>query len=389
MLDMGRHFEDLFLDVMSREVDKFPEVLMNTTKTNWNSGMYYTFDVEESRVIDHNKALVLYQKLVILEVDKELKRTDIGKTSVCIYVDDQELYEAVFNYKKLPEYDRESLNKSLKTAFKNVIEGFGNGINVEGINFIANRDDLLLSQEDIVEEFVNRLGTQFGMFYVDLMSEVDLDDGQYLINFESREVLYEEDNGWSVILEVSMKDIETGEVEIVGMKYVTGLESTNNDPEISELRAGVDYILDSFKMQFPEWDELGVSLFIDDIKEEDIELERLLRKFKKIRGTDEDTEYWFSRFEDILRSNKEELRNIIENVDVIEYVGVKLQFINDVELVLGEGGIMTWEGKEVYIKKEMNLQRGLKRLAQLIGRNNVSLNIMRTYDYRKKAKEGV
>src|SRR5699024_3330809 len=108
MLDMGRHFEDLFLDVMSREVDKFPEVLMNTTKTNWNSGMYYTFDVEESRVIDHNKALVLYQKLVILEVDKELKRTDIGKTSVCIYVDDQELYEAVFNYKKLPEYDRRS-----------------------------------------------------------------------------------------------------------------------------------------------------------------------------------------------------------------------------------------------------------------------------------------
>ena len=386
---MGRHFEDLFLDVMSREVDKFPEVLMNTTKTNWNSGMYYTFDVEESRVIDHNKALVLYQKLVILEVDKELKRTDIGKTSVCIYVEDQELYEAVFNYKKLPEYDRESLNKSLKTAFKNVIEGFGNGINVEGISFIANRDDLLLSQEDIVEEFVNRLGTQFGMFYVDLMSEVDLDDGQYLINFESREVLYEEDNGWSVILEVSMKDIETGEVEIVGMKYVTGLESTNNDPEISELRAGVDYILDSFKMQFPEWDELGVSLFFDDKKEEDIELERLLRKFKKIRGTDEDTEYWFSRFEDILRSNKEELRNIIENVDVIEYVGVKLQFINDVELVLGEGGIMTWEGKEVYIKKEMNLQRGLKRLAQLIGRNNVSLNIMRTYDYRKKAKEGV
>src|SRR5699024_1731566 len=117
-----------------------------------------------------------------------------------------------------------------------------------------------------------------------------------------------------------MKDIETGEVEIVGMKYVTGLESTNNEPEISELRAGVDYILDRIKMQFPEWDELGVSLFFDDKKEEDIELERLLRKFKKIRGTDEDTEYWFSRFEDILRSNKEELRNIIENVDVIEYV---------------------------------------------------------------------
>src|SRR5699024_12617929 len=93
MLKMGRHFEELFLDVMSREVDKFPEVLVNTTKTNWNSGMYYTFDVEESRVIDHNKALVLYQKLVILEVDKELKRTDIGKTSVCIYVEDQERSE--------------------------------------------------------------------------------------------------------------------------------------------------------------------------------------------------------------------------------------------------------------------------------------------------------
>lgn len=390
MLRMNEHFRGLFLDSMYQEIQDFSKRIMQSANIKWESNKYYTFVIGDSRVIDHNKALVLYQKVSVIEVDDELSGEDLGEYAFCIYVGQGELYDSVFEYKTMPEYSKESLNHALNDAMLNVVEGYGNGESIEGVRFIANRNDLILSTEGILDEFVQKFGEKFGLFYVDIMSETDIEDGNYLMEFKMREVVYENDEeGWKVLINVGMENTDTKEKKEVEMEYITGLEKTNNDPKLEEFRGGVDYITDSFVEQYPEWDDLGIYMFFDEKRKEEMQLKYEIRKYKKIQGKDEDMEHWFGRFEDFMYRNKKEFKNVIRDFDVKDNIGVFITFINDVELVLNEGGIMTTSGKEIYIKKDMNLQKGLRNLSQLIGRNNLTLNIMRVYDYRKKVKEGV
>src|SRR5699024_8429386 len=196
------------------------------------------------------------------------------------------------------------------------------------------------------------------------------------------------EQGWSVLVEVMLKEITTKETVNVDLVYETGIRKMNREPTVREFREGVKYIIRGFQNEYPEWEGLGVHLFFNKEKEQDMLERREKGKYEKIKGTKEDTEYFLERFSDMLDTGYGEiLHREVDTIRVYEPIGLRMEFSSGVVLVFGEGGIMTDSGESVYLKREMNLQKGLRELAKYLGRSEVTLGLMRVYDYRRRVKE--
>ena len=388
------HFAELFKDLMYKNIYVFPELIVEEKDILWGKSDYYTLVLGDADVIERNGVIVLKQELGVVGVTEDLEGEQLGDITFCIYLGSGELLRAIQQYRRTPDYKKDELESALELAVSKRIDAFNNGETVKNVRFVANRQGLLLKEEDILDAFVNEFGTQFGMFYVDYMAESELDDGDYYLEVVEREVVYSgHDRGWSVVLEIESENMETEKRKVTQLVYDTGIQATRNDPELEEFRGGVDYILDSFVSQYGKWDGLGVFLSfgeeeVEELPKENEEVEIKESKYKKIQGKEEDLEVWFKRIEELLGNEDGEVKGSIGKIEVIEEVGIYIRFKNGQELIFGAGGIMTLEGDEVYIKSDMNLQKGLGRLSKLLGRNNITLRLMKVYDYRRKVKEG-
>lgn len=387
--DEMKHFEELFSREFYKEVECFPELITENIEDVWESGQMYTFVTQGARIIERNWAIVLDVELYVVKVNEHMDKLGEDMVTFCIYIGGGELHDAIYRFKKTPEYKLSILENALEKAITRRINDFDNGYDVGGCQFIANRRNLLLTEEKVLDEFVRNLGYQFLNFYVNVMSETELQEGSYLLEFTGVEVYYGgNEQGWTALVEVSLRNIDTKETEEVDLVYETGIREMRKEPAVSEFREGVKYVMRGFQKEYPEWKGLGVHLFFDKSMEKDILEKKERGKFAKITGTEEDTDIIMNRFADMLETEfGEVIRKEVSSIKVYEPVGLRIVFSSGADLVFGEGGIMTTEGGSIYIKREMNLQRGLRNLAKYLGKNDITLGLIRVYDYRRKVKE--
>lgn len=371
------------------EVKGFADIVVdNDTEIDWEYGNGYTFELKESDIVFHNEVMAIFQKLDVISVNEELEKKNLGSTLYCKYVNGGNYYNHVKEFMESKHYNKQSLDNMLRVVMEKRIDDFDNGEAIKGCLFYKREGKIYLNEDDILDEFKEQFGYKFSKFYMDIMTEGTFEEGEYIIEIPILEVTYTNDtDGWEVLITVKSVNTETGDVNETDLVYKTGVRALKKSPDIQKFRRIANYIVESFKTQYQSWEGFGIYLTFD-LEHEDKAV-KLNEKslYHKVIGEKEDTEIWYGRFKDMVEENDEVIQAGVTKLKVKDGIGIDMTFVGDLELILGVGGIMTLEGQEVYIKKEMNLQQGLRNLVHILGKNELTVSILRTYDYRRKVKE--
>src|SRR5699024_2677548 len=143
------------------------------------------------------------------------------------------------------------------------------------------------------------------------------------------------------------------------------------NPKKAELLKIVNIIIKKFKEKKPKYSELGLEFSFYENKEVNKEESR----FNKIKGDPEEFKRWSERVQEMLNKNPEMVKQELKSVKNRGGL-IKMVFKDNKTIVLGVGGILSNEGLEIYIKKEMNLQEGFISLSKNIGKKPITLKII-------------
>src|SRR5699024_875876 len=99
-----KHFEELFSREFYKEVECFPELITENIEDVWESGQMYTFVRQGARIIERNWAIVLDVELYVVKVNEHMDKLGEDMVTFCIYIGGGELHDAIYRFKKTPEY---------------------------------------------------------------------------------------------------------------------------------------------------------------------------------------------------------------------------------------------------------------------------------------------
>lgn len=378
-IDAVQTYKELFLE----NLDNFPSVMMNNDlNTHWNVGSTYTFNVQGGQVIIYTNAVVCYQILDVIYVHEDGSKEKISETGYTLFLEEGDLYEEIKKYGESPDYYDAILNQALSQAIYEKIEEFSNDAYIGGCYFVANRDNLLLTEDEIYDEILEIFQMKLESFYIDLLMKKEFEPGKYRLTIEAVDIGYNEgkEYGWGVLVVVGVQNYQTLNTEKIQFIYHTGVPESGKDPIIGDLKEGAAEVVSNFKSRKPTWEEFGISFsFKSKPTPQD--------QYKDIKGEKEDTDRWAERFVTVLENHRDNIKNYVESVDVLDDVGFVMVFRGGFQLTFGALGIQREEGINVYIKNDMNLQEGLGQLATILGKNQLTIDIIKTYDYRTKLKE--
>lgn len=366
---------------LSKNLGNFPEILVdNDYRIDWVYGGVYTLEALNGYVLNYGKAIVLYQELEVLRVTDKGDYIKVGNTVYTNIVENEDLIRLINEYEKTSEYKQEVLRDQLFYAVQEKIESFGNGTTIRMCEFISNEDDVLLTEDDVLDEILNRFREKLNNFFVDLLYKEEFNKGIYKIDIDSIEVGYESVGGWGVMLVLNVQHYKTLNKREVTLIYPTNVKEEKKVPELEILKVHIQKEIENFVNKNKVSRHFGVEFRFNSIREVDI--------YRKIRGKDkEEVEKWVSRFLQVIENYREDLREYVQGIEVLEHIGFVITLKTGQKIIFAEGGIMLDEGRYVYIKKEMNLQEGLRNLAHVLGKNKFTLDLMKSYDFRTKVKE--
>lgn len=373
-----------FTELIYREIKRFPGVMLdNDYKTDWKDGATYTFQQGRGTLLNYGKTLLIYQELEVLKIKEDGTREKIGKTLYTNYIEEGQLLGAVQEYENSPEYQQGALRGRLKEAMEKKIREFGKGKDVEGIKFVTNDPKVLLGPEDVLKAILESFRERIENFFVDILVAEDFEPGIYGIDIETIEVAHSVEKGWEILLVPIIVSATTKEKREIDVIYTTGVREEEKTLEIGEIRKHVVKEVQKYAAKHKVSTHLGVEFRFMNVSES----RKSVDIYKKIRGDKESIGNWSLRFVTAYENNKELLRELTKGVKTAEGLGYLISLKTGHVVAFSDGGIVLSDGREVYIKKEMNLQEGLKNLSMVMGKNQFTLEVMKTYDYRTRIQE--
>lgn len=381
MVDVGENVKG-YTEVVHQYLENFPEILIeNDYKTSWVHGGVYTFEAMLGYILNYDVAAVIYQELDVIRIYSNGKREVIGKTVYTTFIEDREFIRFVEGIES--EGGQALLTDVLFYAVEQKIREFGNGIKVHGCEFVTNEEDVLLTEIDVLKEIVKRFRGNMENFFTDILVKEEFNRGVYRINIEGIEVGYDQTGGWGVLLMLVVQHYKTLGKRELELTYHTKVMETEKAPDLDTLRTYILKEVKRFVRNNPKSKHFGIEFRFADIKT----VNRDGDVYRKIRGEKEAVDIWAERFVTVLGNHRGSVQEKARGLKTLDEFGIFMTLRNGEVLVFSEGGIMLSDGREVYIKKEMNLQDGLRNLVRILGKNRLTLDIMKTYDYRTSIKE--
>lgn len=361
----------------------FPQnVVRNDMNIDWMYGGIYTFEPLGGEIRYRGVAIVIYQILTVNAVSEDGDRQKVGETTYTSFIDGNDpVYDVIENYMESPDLRKEVLAQALREALEEHIESFEDGYLVEGCRFIANDSNLLLTKEAVLQAFQQELVERMKNFPVELLMTRNFEKGIYRLKVENIHVFVDASkNGeYTTNLELACQNYKTLHKEMIRIQIASGIQMPTNNPPLRDLQNIAEKVIGVYKEKYPVIKEFGMEFhFTKELPE------RQDDTYRKIQGTDEELEIWVERMYNVLEQYEEQLGRGLKKLEAVNQVGYRLVLKNDAELVFGSNGIMLNDESYVYLKQEMNLQEGLQRLARILGKNRITLELMRVYDYRKK-----
>src|SRR5699024_8160075 len=148
------HFEELFSRESYKEIEGFPELITDNVEDVWEKGQMYTFVVQEANIIERNWAIVLDIVLYVIKVNENMDKLGGDMVPFCIYIGGGELHDTIHRFKKTQDYKLSILENALEKALVKRINDFDNGYEARGSMFLANKRNLLLTEQKVMDEFV-------------------------------------------------------------------------------------------------------------------------------------------------------------------------------------------------------------------------------------------
>jgi|SRR5690625_59029 len=366
----------------------FPQnMIRNDVNVKWDYGAIYTFKLVGGQVLYYGYTLVLYQIMDVMYVYENGETEKVGRTTYTAFIDkEDDAFQKIAVYEGSPERRHEVTNESLRRAIEEHIDSFGDEYYQEGCYFVANNRELLLTESAVLKAFAKVFADKLKDLPINLLSREHFDKGKYRLKIETLEVGYGErkGEGWGVLLEISYQYYKTLKTNKTDLIFHTGIENTKKAPSLDKFRNLANKIIKEYQEKYPEMREHGVEFtFKDENKTEHVNI------YRKIQGTEEDTEKWMQRMFSALETHQEVLREKTKSIKPVDRVGVSITLKNNMEIIFGVNGIMLQEESYIYLKQEMNLNEGLQRLSGILGKNKITFDLMKVYDYRTKVKEEV
>lgn len=379
-----------YAEEVSNYLEDFPELLIeNDYKTQWVHGGVYTFEAMLGYILNYDLAVVVYQELDVIRIYSNGDREVIGKTVYTKFIEDEDFIEYVGNLEQ--EGGHVLLTDVLFYAVEDKIKDFGNGINIRGCEFVTNEEDVLLTEIDVLKEIVKRFRGSMEDFFTDILVKEEFNRGTYRIKIDGVEVGYDNTGGWGVMLMLVIQHYKTLGKKEIELIYHTKVMEADKAPDVGMVRTEVLKELKRFVRSNQKSTHFGIEFIFTEIKT----AKRGDDAYRKIRGKKEDVDVWAERFVTVLGNHRDTVQEKARGMKSVEDFGVFMTLRNGEVLVFSEGGIMLSDGREVYIKRDMNLQEGLRNLSKIFGKNRFTLDIMKSYDYRtnitedsKEAKKG-
>lgn len=368
--------------IVKSNIKKLPESLVdNDYKIDWSFGDVYTLEPLKGYILNYGSFAVLYQELEVIRFDENGKKVVVGETVYTRIIEDELLVNLLDEYEEVVGNTTVGLMDILYYEVDSKIKEFGEGYIYRGCEFLTNEEEFILTEEEFILEFVRRFRKNLSSFFTDILVKKDFTDGIYRIKITMAEVGYQDDVGWGVMLGVEVQNFQTLEKTELDLLYTTNIKRSRETPSVSLLREYVYKELEDFVAKNRVSQHLGVEFRFLDFKGKEFSI------YRKIIGEEDEFVYWSERYRKVLEGHKENLSEIIQGIKSKEGVGYVILTKEGRKLVFSVGGIMTYEGQDVYIKGEMNLQEGLRNLVKYLGRNKVTLDLIKMYDYRTRVKE--
>lgn len=374
-------------DLIYPHLDNFPSILVNNdVNIAWEMDATYSLEEKGGQLNVYPYAMVIYQELDLLYVYEDGSYEKIGNTTYTSFLNKEHpTYKDIEQFIESKDFRKDILSDGLKEAIKNRITSFGQGEIVNGCNFMDVKEEKPMSDDEFKDTFAGRIQERIENLYTELLTSSEFDEGKYRIEIDTVEVGYtgNEGKGWGVLLGIKSQKYSNLQVREHNLVFHTGLMGERSEIKVPHLKRIVLDILTDFKGRKPSYTEFGVQFEFKKHKPKGIDL------MEQIKGNEYETEKWLERMKTVLSTHQNLVQKNCNKVKRIDGYGVELILKHEnISVFFGVNGIIFEREQFIYIKGKMNIQKGLQNLGKITGRNNLTLDIMRTYDMRTKIEEG-
>lgn len=371
----------VYRDTIERNIKNFPEVLIeNDYQIDWVYGGMYTLIPKMGHVLSYGTDIVLYQELDVERVHEDGVREELGKTVYATIVEDVELLNNINEYEKNDDGGKGLyyLTDELYYVMDQRIRDFGTGRLVKGCKFITNAENVVMTKQEFISTFIRDFRRNMEGFFTDILVQEEFNRGVYRVNIESINIVNGKVSGWGVILGVTIQHLKTLSKRTLQLEYKSSIKTSLDVPDREELKNLIGKEVEIFTGKNKESQHLGVIFRFMEVDK------GTYSPYVKIMVEDKELfKRWEDRITSVLESNREKLQEYMVGIKREEGFGYYIRIHDGRELVFSAGGIMVKGSLDgVYLRKEMNLQEGLRNLSEILGRSEFVLELMKTYDYR-------
>lgn len=351
-------------------------IIENDPQPIWEYDGVYTFKYVSGYITVTNLLASIFCRLDVYYVYENGEKEKIGRTSfVSLMNRTHDNYSVLKAYEDSSEKRTEVIQQALKEAVNERIDLFGDYTRKKGCIFVSNREDLILSKESFLKVFKKELHSKMVEFPKYLLQSAYFEKEEYRIKINTVEVGYETGHGWGIFLEIAYQFYRTLKVEKTEFIIPLGIMENRYVPEIQVLRELAEKEITKYKETNKSIREHEVTFIFKAPKSQNVLLE-------KIEGEEKEKQKWEKRMGKVLEKHRDVLRDKTVKVKKINNHVICIVLKNDINLFFGPGGIILNHFQLIYYKKEMNMKEGLNNLIKLLGKNKITYDLMRTYDFR-------